>query len=92
MRIFPSKNIEKCLVLLVSNTKLALGPEQAHGTIHEIVKTIFKDWLESTLVYRVVEYFVVRCNLNSNVSFNIENLSSYVNCVVNPPDFPDIFR
>lgn len=93
---FRLKNFEVMVVLLGVESKARLtdldcdtksneGSEHHYGTAHVVIHYVFKFRLESFFIHNEKVNFFVCNDLNSYVSFNVENLTLYILLVVLNP-------
>lgn len=82
MPILSSIDRKTLLVSLVCDTVSNFGPEHHLIASHEIEHNVFKGWHERLLVDQVKIDLLIRGDLNSDVSFDVVDESSYLQHVV----------
>ena len=88
MDIASSIDVKCSLVGLVSNAIAHAGAKHHLVAAHVVKHDVFKDGHEGLLVYQVEEDLFVRCHLNTNVTFDVVNETSYFqHCVLFPISF-----
>ena len=85
MHVFPSINVKWSLVWFVSDAISYSSTEHHLVAAHVIIHDIFKIWHESNLVDEIEIDEGVRCDLNSNISFDIINESPDTYCMIKFP-------
>ena len=87
MHVFSSVDIEGLLIGLVGDSISYLRAEHQLVTSHVVVHYVLQGWHESILVYKIKVNNLIRSNLDSNVSFDVIDKPSDLNCVKQLPAF-----
>jgi len=78
MEILSSEDLKVWLSCLVWNAISNFWSKHKLRTLHEIVHHIFQRWFQSFFVNEIEIYFLVCGYLDSNITFDVVNLSSHV--------------
>jgi len=85
MLIFPSVEVKAPFIKLKRNAVPHFTSKHHLIATHVIHHNVLQLWHQSVFINKVEVNIVIGCNLNSNVTFDVINKSSFINCVIELP-------
>lgn len=81
MHVFSSVDIERPLIGFVGDPVSHFRPKHHLIASHVVIQHVLQGWHESFFVDQIKVNNIIRCNLDSDVSFDVVDKSSHLNCV-----------